>query len=428
VAKILLDYFMPISVVEPIPAASTAFLKQVCVVAKPKAGQEGNVGTIFLCTSTAQVAARTDNENCDQLFAAGMSKVYLLLADDLDIADALETEAGEFYTVLISDDFVDEDLETVNVPAVAASKKIQDILYTAKTAGADGNDIEITYDDSKNDGSAEVTSVTDGAITVAIEAGVTTAQAIADAIEADEDADALVSVAVDAGDETDPQTAETSVALENGADVTTQAGDVDLGSFQGVVGYSTDDADVAANFAALERHCGFYEGAGGNGAASMFYAFGKLLSNLSDWKNQQYIAMPEDDQIESLGEANTLFDDRVSFVISDEEFGQRLALFTAGGKAIVAPYISKNLRVDMQSRALTWISANQPQFTRTNAALLEQRLQEDVINQKYIATQWIEKGVVSVDLVQDNFVANAEINISEPTAMWRVFGNMQSTL
>jgi hypothetical protein len=33
-----------------------------------------------------------------------------------------------------------------------------------------------------------------------------------------------------------------------------------------------------------------------------------------------------------------------------------------------------------------------------------------------------------VDLVQDNFVANAEINISEPTAMWRVFGNMQSTL
>jgi hypothetical protein len=36
--------------------------------------------------------------------------------------------------------------------------------------------------------------------------------------------------------------------------------------------------------------------------------------------------------------------------------------------------------------------------------------------------------VISVRLLQDNFVANAEIDIAEPKALWRIFGQMQSTL
>ncbi len=439
-AKILLDYFMPITVIEPIPAASTAFLKQVCVVAKPNEASEELVGTISLCVSTAEVAVLTDNTNSDRLFAAGMTKVYILLAEDLDLADGLLTEAGEFFTVLISDDFEDSDLEGIGgtpavpeVPAVAASLKVEDILYTAKVAGVAGNAITITYTDTNTGGAASVV-VTTTDIVVSIEAGVTTAQTIADAIEDEEDSDDLVTVVVDAGDETDPQAVLTETPLANGADLVPEvpavpgSGSLDVGAFDGVVGFSSDDGETAATFAATENQVGFFEGDGGNGADNMFYAFGKLLSNLSDWTNQQYIAMPVDDEIENLGTANQLFDDKVSFVLTDEEFGSRLALFAVGGKAIVSPYIKKNLRVDLQSRALTWISANQPQYTLTNAALLEQRLQEDVINQKYVQTQWIEKGVVDITLVEENFVGTAEINITEPSALWRIFGNMQSTL
>ncbi len=529
-AKILLDYFMPISVIESIPEVSTAFLKQVCVVCKPGLGQEGDVGTIFECVSMAEVGTHTANANVQKLFDAGMTKVFILLADDLDIGDFLLEGANEFFTVLISDDFgdsylaaglsaasikfqditftaktpgsagnditvtytddntggaadasaigsditvsieagvttaatiaaaiasdtdsnllvstsidsgdetdpqTDDDTQleggtdaTIQTPAVAASKKIQDITYTAKTAGEDGDDIAIIYTNT-NTGGAASSSATGSVITVSIESGVTTAATIATAVGADTASNDLVATAVDSGDESDPQVTQGSTALENGAEAVEAAvGTIDVGAFDGVVGFSSEDEDVCSLFAGHNNQAAFFTG-NMNGAKNMMFAFGKLLSNLSDWKNQQFIPMPVDDGITNLGTANTLFDDRVSFVITDDEFGSRLAMFAVGGKAIVSPYIKKNLRLDLQSRAITWISANQPQYTLTNAALLEQRLQNDVIEQKYVQTQWIEKGIVSITLVQDNFVGTADINITEPTALWRIFGEMSSTL
>ncbi len=431
--KILLDYVFPISVVAATPEASTAFLKQVLVVAKPKAGQEGNVGTIYECTLMSQVTARTDNVNAQQLFNAGMSKVYLLLADDLDLAEPIEAGLGDFWTVLISDDFEAADLigegGTPAVAAAYASLKIEDILFTAKTIGEDGNDITITYVDGENDGGAVVT--VDGTdIEVSIEAGVTTAQTIADAIEDENDSDDLVSVVVDAGDETDVQAAHVEAPLAGGVDFEAAIpgeGAIDVGEFDGVVGMAFIDADDAQEFGATELRCAFFASET-NGGKNLFYAFGKLLSNLSNWTNQQYLTMPANDDVDTLGAANSLFDDKVSFVIHDEEFGNRLALFTAGGKAIAAPYIGKNLRLDLQSRTLSWIASNQPTYSLKNAALLEQRLQEDVINVRYINTQWIDAGVISVTLAEDNFVATGAIDIAEPKALWRMFGEMRSTL
>jgi hypothetical protein len=137
--------------------------------------------------------------------------------------------------------------------------------------------------------------------------------------------------------------------------------------------------------------------------------------------------MPVSDAIEELGDANALYNDKVSFVLSDDEFGNKLALFVAGGKAIVAPYIVKNIMIDLQSKALQWISGNQPQYTLKEAALLETRLQEDVIN-SYILRRMITAGVVEITLVNENFVASGDINISEPKALWRVFAEMRQTL
>ena len=112
----------------------------------------------------------------------------------------------------------------------------------------------------------------------------------------------------------------------------------DFGAFDGVIGFSTSDAAYAATFAAADNRVGFYN-AVANGSKNMFYAFGKLLSNLLNWTNQQYISMPFSDAVGALGTANSYFDSKISFVISDDEFGNRLALFAAGSKAIVAPYI-----------------------------------------------------------------------------------------
>ena len=308
--NILLDYFFPITAISPTPEASTAFLKQVLVVVKPKSGATED--TITLCTTMSAVAAFTDNTEAQQLFNAGMSRVYVVAKDDLDLATILEGHETDFYTILISSDY---------------------------------NDTEV---------------------------------------------DAM-----------------------------------DLGAFKGVVGVSSTDDAKNATRAAVENFCAFHT-TSGNKAKNMFYAFGKLLSNSLSWLNQQYITVPFADDVDTLGEANALFDDKISFVIDDSQFGKKLSLFACGGKAIVAPYIIKNLEIDLQSEALSYVSGNQPNYTKVQAALLEDELQKVV--KGYIDNQSIEAGTVEVKLENDNFVASTYINVSEPKALWRIFGEIRQTL
>jgi hypothetical protein len=308
--NILLDYFFPITAIEPTPAASTAFLKQVLVVVKPKVGATED--TITLCTTMSAVAAFTNNVEAQQLFNAGMSRVYVVAKDDLDLADILEGHESDFFTILVSSDYNDTEMDAA-----------------------------------------------------------------------------------------------------------------DFGAFKGVVGMASEDDTKNATRAAIANRSAWHSTAT-NKAKNMFYAFGKLLSNSLNWRNQQYITMPLADDVATLGEAETLFDDKINFVISDTEFGNRLALFAAGGKAIVAPYILKNLQIDMQSAALTYISGNQPAYTLKQAALLEDELQKVV--QDYIDDEEVENGTVEVTLEEDNFVASGDINVAEPKALWRIFAEMRQTL
>lgn len=426
-AKILLDYFFPITTIDPTPQASTAFLKQVCVVVKPKAGQEGNVGQIYICTNMTQVAARTDNTESQQLFNAGMSKVYLLLADDLDMATAMDANQGDFYTLLISSDFDDDDItQEIETPAVAASLVIGDLTFTAKTPGAAGNSITVELLDEVSAGE-ETAHAIGTAITIRMEDGVSTATQIKEAIDDSVSVQALISVAIATGQDAVAQDAAALDNLEDGADAIPGAGTgVLVGTFKGVIGIASDDSEVLADQAAIANRCAFFKKTA-NGSKNLFYAFGKLLSNVANWSNQQYITMPFNDDVDELGEANSLFDDKVSFAIFDDEFGIRLGLLACGGKAITAPYIKRNLEIDLQSAALTYISGNQPAYTKTQAALIEDELQK-VMDTYINVRKWIEAGVVEILLIQDNFVGNAEMNIAEPKAFWRIFGEMRQTL
>jgi hypothetical protein len=97
-----------------------------------------------------------------------------------------------------------------------------------------------------------------------------------------------------------------------------------------------------------------------------------------------------------------------------------------GGQAIAAPYIARNIEIDMQSAALSYIADNQPAYTKVQAALLEDELQG--VLDGYVDDGEIEAGEVEVTLEEDNFQADAEINIAEPKALWRIFGNMRQSL
>lgn len=310
--KILLDYFFPISSIEPTPAASTAFLKQVLAVVKPTGAAVED--TITLCTTTTAVDAFSNtNVEVDQLFAAGMNRVFVVAVDALaGLGDILAGHESDFYTILITSDFSDSEMNAA-----------------------------------------------------------------------------------------------------------------DFGAFTGVIGMASTVDATNATRAAIANRVAFHSTTA-NKAKNMFYAFGKLLSNALAWRNQQYVTVPLADDVATLGAANTLFDDKVSFVISDDEFGERLALFAVGGKAIVAPYIKKNLEIDLQSSALSYVSGNQPAYSMKQAALLEDELKKVV--QGYVEREEIENGTVEVRLEEENFVASGYMNISEPKALWRIFGEMRQTL
>jgi hypothetical protein len=430
--KFLLDYVFPISVITPTPEASTAFLKQACVVAKPKSGQEANVGEIYECSSMTAVAARTDNTNAQQLFNAGMSKVYVLLADDLYLETYLaEGAASDFYTLLISDDFDKDDMIDAQADGavtitsfanlVSGTDDVVTVAGVAFTAQAGAATLGTATFQAATSNDATATSLaaqinahatTSALVTAVANAAVVTITSILNGAQGNDIALAYTDNDSNVG------------ATVSGATLTGGAG-ISAGSFEGVIGVGESDTAFLEDQAVIENRVAFfYDDA--NGAKNLFYAFGKLLSAAS-WSNQQYVTMPFDDGIANLGDANSLFDDKVSFALSDDEFGKRLGLLAAGGKAIVAPYIIKNLRVDLQSDALTWISGNQPQYTIKEAALLETRLQEDVIN-SYIQRSLITAGTVAISLVNDNFVATGEINVSEPKALWRVSSELRQTL
>lgn len=308
---LLLEYAFPIEAIEPLAAPNAAYLNQACVVAKPKTGQEGNVGSIFECLNMIDVAARTDNVNAQQLFDGGLTKVYVLLSDDLALTTPLAT-ASSFFTLLISDDFVDADISALAV-----------------------------------------------------------------------------------------------------------------GTWGGVVGVHSSDVTFLTAQALITNRTAFF-GNVTNKAKNMFYAFGKLLSG-RDWQNQQYIEMPVNDGIDDLSEAENLFDNKISFVLNSTEYQNRLALFTNNRKAIVAPYIYEWFQLSMQGWGVQYIALNQPKYTLREASLLQDFLDEKA-DARFVASEIVEVVTVKITLVEDNFIANGDLVISEPKALWRVNAKLQQGL
>lgn len=430
-AKILLDYFFPITSITPTPAVATGFLKQVLLVVKPLG--ETPVGVITLCTSYAQVQALTSNTEAQQLFNAGKDKIYVMPMNDLDMAAALDGH-GEFYTILISGDFAEADITSVQASGVITISSYANLVSgTADTVTIGGHLLTAQAGASTPGDNTFQAASTNNATAASLAAQINAHPLISTLVTATVLGAVVTLHAVASGDAGDTVTLvytdhDSNVGITlSGLSTGELSGSsgMFLGTWLGVVGvWNTDDTFLTAQAAILNRAA--FHSTSGNKAKNMLFAFGSLLSNALDWKNQQYITMPLADDIDDLGDANALFDDKVSFILSDDEFGNRLGLFACGGEAIVAPYIKRNLQLDLQSAALSYISGNEPDYSNTQAALLEDELRKVI--QQYIDDQWITAGTVAIVLDQGNFVASGNIDISEPKALWRIFAEMSQTL
>ena len=432
-AKFLLDYFFKITAINPTPAASTAFLKQVLVVAAPKTGQSGNVGILYECTTMSQVLARTDNTEAQQLFNAGMSKVYLVLANDLGLEEFITAEQSKFFTILISSDFDEDDIITTQASGNVTITSYANLLTTTPdTVSIDGT-VFTAQSGAATLGAAVFQAATSNDLTAASLAAQINAHAVTSLKVLATVVGSIVTItAINPGV---GGNAYTLAYTDNGGGnigatrsaATLTGGDgLFAGAFKGVIGVTSDDDDFLEDQAVIENRCAFF-GNSTNKGKNMFFAFGSILANSLSWKNQQYITMPYSDSISDLGTAESYFDKKISFVLSDDEFGNRLALFACGSKAITAPYILKNLQIDIQSKALQYVSANQPDYTVTQASLIEDECQK-VINERYIATKLISSGKIEITLEQDNFVASGRITVPTPKALWRINGELIQTV
>lgn len=427
--NILLDYFFPITAISPTPQASTAFLKQACIVVAPKMGV--TPGEITLCTTMSAVAALTDNTEAQQLFNAGMSRVYVLPMNDLDLADALEGHESDFYTILISSDFDKDDVIATKATGTFTVTSYANLISGTPDTVTVGATVFTAQSGAATLGDATFRAATSNDATAASLAAQINAHAVASTKVVATVVGSVVTLTAVADGSSGNAVAlaytdnDTNVGITKSGTALAGGDGLFAGAFEGVIGVSSDDDSYLADQAAIENRCAFHT-TSVNKAKNMFFAFGSMLSNALSWKNQQYITMPVADDVATLGAANNLFDDKISFVISDSQYSNRLALFACGGKAITAPYITKNLMIDLQSAGLSYISGNQPAYTKTQAALLEDEEQK-VIN-SYIERQLIDAGTIEIKLEQENFVASGYINISEPNAMWRIFGEMRQTL
>lgn len=197
-----------------------------------------------------------------------------------------------------------------------------------------------------------------------------------------------------------------------------------LTGFDGVMGWSSDDATKAEAFGkiATENNTAFIDPIANSGE-NMYWAFGKLLSG-SAWRNQQFIGMPAGGMTSVLGTAESYFEKRLSFVLNSEEFGNRLAFFVNRGRAIVAPYIYEEFQLDLKSWALTYINTNMPNYNAVEASKLESYLLQKA-NNKYIASGMLDALTINITADQDNFVMSGNIKVSEPKATWRIVADLQ---
>ena len=192
-------------------------------------------------------------------------------------------------------------------------------------------------------------------------------------------------------------------------------------TWSGVRAFSDIDEVVCASYSASKNTCAFLFQSTAKKAYKSLYAFGSLLS-ATFWRNQQYISVGDNfGAVTTVGEAESLFDDRVSFFLTDDEMGTRLGFFVAGGKSITTPYISKEIELIMQFEMTNYLTVNQPFNLLASRAKLEDLANVMIVD--YIGLGYLdgeETNEIKITKSAEVFVVNGNLTTSPSVALWRV--------
>lgn len=167
--------------------------------------QENEVKTSEIFTLLQQYFAIT-NERIQRPVATAPGLIEALENEGYvaSVKRPLEADAGKIFVCVQVDGY---EFSTVT---------IGDLTFTAIEPGVEGNSISITLEDTGSAGS-EVVTVVGSAISVSMDAGVSTATQIKTAIDGDADAAALVSIVIASGQEAVAQAAASLTNLADGS-------------------------------------------------------------------------------------------------------------------------------------------------------------------------------------------------------------------
>lgn len=202
----------------------------------------------------------------------------------------------------------------------------------------------------------------------------------------------------------------------------TEIAALDVGTFTGVVGAIFTTQATAKTFGAVKNRVAWWNNKASTKGKNAFYAWGSFLS-ASSWNNNQYVSLPVDDELIDLATAESLFSDRISFALTSQQYGPRLAFFAVGGQAIIAPYVTEELMLNLQGAALRYFNLNRPQYTLVQAKLLEDYLNADA-SMRYVLTGLLTYVRVEISLTKSNYEGTVAVTIPEPSALWRLVGTL----
>lgn len=185
--------------------------------------------------------------------------------------------------------------------------------------------------------------------------------------------------------------------------------------------FSDIDKQTCVDHAKTSKTCAFFENEQTKSAYKMLFAFGSFLA-ATLWRNQQYIpSASESGAVKTVGEAESLYDDRVSFFVTGDSSGTRLGFFVAGGLSITTPYVAKELELSMQYEMTNYLTVNQPfnvELSRASLARIGAKQIKVYLDAGLLDAA--EENAISITKSTEVFEVNGALTTAPAIALWRL--------
>ena len=185
----------------------------------------------------------------------------------------------------------------------------------------------------------------------------------------------------------------------------------DVGTFNGVVGYETDNEADGIEFNTCKMYNPLKDG------YTIGYIFGVALSSVN-WRNFQYNPTNKNVYfVDNIGVANTLYDNKISVLGKDGVVGIRLVSFFIGGESFSKPYVEKEIVINLQTNNVNLLT-QELDYTLQDCAIVS-NFNNNYITNFYLNTGLIQDFDYSVSLTSNNeFLSN--LDITPKIAVWKI--------